>query len=570
MPNRFRWNSADNAFRSSGSIVWFTIAAALLLLVVNPLWQLFSISFSDPTSGGWTLENYIEAFSRARYLRAFLNSLMLGIIVAALCVAFGVPIAWAVSRTDMPAKGIVRTLVLAAFITPPFLGATSWILLAGPNAGWLNRAYIALTGAETGIFNIYSLTGLAFVIALYSFPYVFVFTSAALDVVSSEMEDAANIMGANRWRTTFKVTLPLVLPAILSAVIITFLEAVSIISSTIMVALPARINLIPLQLYQFFGYPLRLEVAAAYAMPLLLVTIGLFALQKVLLGRKGYVTMTGKGGERRPIELGLYKWLALGYSLLVLSLAVILPYMVLLQAALSKAWARGIGTDNLTLVNFRYLLFENAHAPRSILNTFVYSAASATIAVGLALAIAYIVSRKLLPFANVLSVAALTPFVIPGLVLAIGFYAAYAPPPFALAGTGAILILAFTTRFLPVAYANTSAAIGGVNRELEDAVRILGGSRFLAIRRVMTPLLKKSLMGAWLLVFIISAREVSTALFLYGPDTRTMSVLFFDLTEGGRFEQLCALGIILLLTVLVFVIAGQLLIGRDFMLRRGR
>lgn len=570
MPNRFRLNLADSAFRGSGSIVWLAIAALLLLLVVNPLWQLLSISFSDPASGGWTFDNYVEAFGRARYLRAFLNSLMLGVSVAALCLLFGVPIAWAVSRTDMPAKGIVRTLVLAAFITPPFLGATSWILLAGPNAGWLNRAFVTLTGAESGIFNIYSLPGLAFVIALYSFPYVFIFTSAALDVVSSEMEDAANIMGANRWRATFRVTLPLVLPAILSAMIITFLEAVSIISSTIMVALPARINLIPLQLYQFFGYPLRLEVAAAYSMPLLLVTIALFGLQKALLGRKGYVTMTGKGGERRPIELGRGRWIALAYCLAVLSLAVILPYIVLLQAALSKAWARGIGADNLTLANFRYLLFENAHAPRSILNTFIYSASSATIAVTLAFAIAYIVNRRLLPFANVLSVAALTPFVVPGLVLAIGFYAAYAPPPFALAGTAAILILAFTTRFLPVAYANTSAAIGGVNRELEDAVRILGGGRFLAMRRVMAPLLKKSLMGAWLLVFIISAREVSSALFLYGPDTRTMSVLFFDLTEGGRFEQLCALGVILLLTVLVFVIAGQLLIGRDFMLRRGR
>jgi iron(III) transport system permease protein len=159
--------------------------------------------------------------------------------------------------------------------------------------------------------------------------------------------------------------------------------------------------------------------------------------------------------------------------------------------------------------------------------------------------------------------------VIPGLVLAIGFYAAYAPPPLALAGTATILVLAFVTRFLPVAYANASAAVRGINPELEDAVTILGGSRLVAIRRVVAPLLKRSLIGAWLLVFIPASREVSAALFLYGPKTRTMSVLFFDLTEGGNFEQLSALGVILLCTTLVFVSIGLTMVGRDFMLSKG-
>jgi iron(III) transport system permease protein len=445
----------------------------------------------------------------------------------------------------------------------------SWILLAGPNAGWLNRAYSALFGGGAGILNIYSFSGLVFIIALYSFPYAVVFTSSALDMVSSEMEDAANILGANRFTLTRRVTLPLVLPAILAASIVTFLEAISIISSTIMIALPARINLVPLQLWEFFGYPLRLEVAAAYSIPLLLVTVILFFLQKAILGRRGYVTLTGKGGERRLMRLGPLRWVFLGYSLFVLSLAVVLPYLVLLQAATAKAWARGFSLDNLTLDNFRYLFFQHAHAVKSILNTFVYSSAAATLAVGLALAVAYIVSRRLMRFSGALGLIAMTPIVVPGIVMAIGFYAAYAPPPVALAGTAAILILAFTTRFLPVAYANANAAIAGVNPEMEDAVRILGGGRFVALRRVLIPLLKRSLMGAWLLVFIVSSREVSSALFLYGPDTRTMSVLFFDLTEGGRFEYLSALGVILLVTVLLFVTIGQLVMGRDFMLRRG-
>lgn len=555
-----RWHATN--------LLWLGLAALLILLVVNPLFRLLLTSLEDPASGALTFANYIEAFSRVRYLVGFRNSILLGVCVAFLCLLLAVPMAWAVSRTDMPGKLMIRVLVLATFITPPFLGATSWILLAGPNAGWLNRAFVSVFGTSTGFLDIYSFPGLVFVLAIYSFPYTFVFTSAALDLVSSEMEDAANILGASQLRTTFLITLPLVTPALLGAWIVTFLEAVAIIGSSIVIALPAGINLVTLQLWQFFGFPLKLEVAAAYALPLLLVTIALFWIQRRILGRKGYVALTGKGGERRPTRLGGWRWVFLGYSLFVLTLSVVLPYLVLAQAAFAKAWARGPGWDNLTLANFKYLLFENFIAKLSILNTFTYASAAATIAVALAFSIAYIVQRRLVPFGNVLGVLCFAPFVIPGMVLAIGFYSAYAPPPVALAGTATILILAFVTRFLPIGYANASGAIRGINPEMEDAVRILGGGRHVAITRVVAPLLKKSLAGAWLLVFIASTREVSSALFLYGPKTKTMSVLFFDLTEGGNFERLAALGLILLVTTIAFVAIGLKIVGRDFMLRR--
>jgi len=155
-------------------------------------------------------------------------------------------------------------------------------------------------------------------------------------------------------------------------------------------------------------------------------------------------------------------------------------------------------------------------------------------------------------------------------VLAIAFYAAYAPPPFALYGTATILILAFATRFLPIGYVNADAAIRSINPEMEEAVRILGGGRLLAIRLVMAPLMKRSLIGAWLLVFIPATRELSSAMFLYGPHTRTMSVMLMDMSEEGNFEQLAALGFLLLVSTLVIVGGASALLGRDFMLRRER
>src|SRR5207248_724176 len=146
-----------------------------------------------------------------------------------------------------------------------------------------------------------------FIIAIYSFPYIFIFTSSALEMVSSEMEDAANILGAGTLHTMLRITLPMVLPAILGGCIITFLDAIALFGTPVLIALPARFNVVTTQLLQFFSPPIRPEVAAAYAVPLLLITVLLFELQRRLIRRKGYVAVTGKGGERRIIELGPWR-----------------------------------------------------------------------------------------------------------------------------------------------------------------------------------------------------------------------------------------------------------------------
>jgi len=470
----------------------------------------------------------------------------------------------------MPGKGIVWVSILGTFIIPPYLGAVGWILLAGPNAGWLNRAFIALTGAEKGPFNIYSMPGLVLVIACYSFPYVFVFTKSALDLISSEMEDAANILGAGTLRTTLRITLPLALPAILGAYIVVFLEAIALFGSPALIALPGRFQVVTTQLWQFFNFPPRVEMAAAYSMPLLGITILLFWLQGRITARKGYVALTGKGGERRPAPLGAWKWPVLGYCLFISTMSFAMPMVVIVQAAFAKAWGRGFSLDNLTLRNLHFTLFENPLTLNATRNTFLFSGAAALIAIVLALCIAYMVNRRLVPRAvgALLSFLSMAPFVIPGIVLAIGFYAAYTRPPLALYGTAWILILAYATRFLPIAYANSNAAIRSVNPELEDAVRILGGSRVLAVRKVVAPLLKRGLAGAFILVFIPATRELSAAIFLYSINTQVLSVLLFEKSDEGNFEMLASIGLILVAITVALVLIGFRLLGRDFMLRR--
>jgi iron(III) transport system permease protein len=560
-----RWRHLDKS-----AWIWLLAIAVLLILVVNPLFRLLLVSFEQPDTGAFTLANYAAAYSRSRYLDALVNSLVLGTAAATLCLLFGTPLAWALSRTDMPAKGLIWVSILGTFIIPPYLGAVGWILLAGPNAGWLNRLAVVLTGADKGPFNIYTMTGLVLVTACYSFPYVFIFTKSALDLISSEMEDAANILGAGNLRTTLSITLPLALPAMLGAFILVFLEAIALFGSPALLALPGRFHVVTTQLWQFFEYPPKIGVAAAYAMPLLAITVLLFWIQRRITSRKGYVSLTGKGGERRPIQLGGWKWPLLAYCLLVCTLSFFMPMVVICQAALAKAWGRGFRLDNLTLQNLYFTLFENTLTRNAVVHTFLYAGSAAVIAVLLALSVAYIVNRQLVGkiLGSVLAFVTMAPFVIPGIVLAIGFYAAYTRPPLLLYGTAWILILAFATRFLPIAYANSSAAIRSVNPELEDAVRILGGTRLTAIRRVVLPLLKRSLAGAFILVFIPGTRELSSAIFLYSINTQVLSVLLFDKSDEGNFEMLAAIGLILVVITVILILIGFRLLGRDFMLRR--
>ena len=549
-------------------LVWLLFVALLLILVVNPLARLFWVSFQDPTTGVLTLGNYLTAFGRWRYIEALINSLVVGLAVGALCVVFGVPMAWAVSRTDMPGKGLVWAAILGTFIVPNYLGAVAWILLAGPNAGWLNRVWMAVTGAASGPFNVYSMPGLVLVIAIYSYPYVFVFTRGALDLISSEMDDAATTLGAGVVRRTLRITLPLTLPAVLAAFIVAFLEAIALFGVPALIALPGRFQVMTTMLWQFFEFPPKVEVAAAYAMPLLVITVALFWLQRRIIARKGYVALTGKGGERRLIRLGRWRWPLLAWCLFVTSLSFFMPMLVVLQAAFAKAWGRGFSLDNLTLRNVSFVLIDQRATQTAAWHTFVYGGTAALIALVLALAIAYVAHRRLVPLSSALTYVAMAPFVIPGIVLAIGFYAAYTRQPLVLYGTAWILILAFATRFLPIAYANSDAAIRSINPELEDAVRILGGSRALALRRVVAPLLQRGLAGAFILVFIPATRELSSAIFLYTTGTQVLSVLLFDKSDEGNFELLASIGLVLVVVTVALVMAGFRVVGRDFMLRR--
>jgi iron(III) transport system permease protein len=286
--------------------VWLLAAGALLLLILLPLGWLAYMSVSGER--GLTLAHYARVFTDPRLGRALWNTVVLAFWSGLLSLAIGAPMAWLTARTDLPGPRLMRSLVMASFVTPPFLGAFAWVMLAGPNAGYLNKVYRSLTGSPDPLVNIFTMPGLIFVVALYTFPYAYIMVVNTLELIASDMEEAAAILGASRVWVAVTITLPMVLPAILSGFILSVLQALALFGSPAILALPAGFHTITTQIWALFQYPPKMEMAAAFSMPLLLATALLLFAQKRILGRRGYAAVGGKGGQRRRIPLGLWRY----------------------------------------------------------------------------------------------------------------------------------------------------------------------------------------------------------------------------------------------------------------------
>jgi len=549
-------------------VVWVVTAGILLLMVCVPLGWIFFASVHSDQGDRFTLLNYVEAFSKAIYLSPIRNSLLLASAAALIALLCGTFLSWAVSLTDMPGRNLIRAMVFAAFVTPSFLGAAAWTFLAAPNSGWLNRAAVAFFGTQRGPFNIYSLGGAIFVISMYSYPYTFAFANNALETIPSEMERSAALLGAKWWQITRRITLPMIRPALIAGALLSFLEALAEFGTPAFLLIPAGKQVITTQLYLFFQFPTRPNLAAAYAIPMLLVTAGLFWVQQRLLKRGRFTTLGGKGTAREPFRIGRWRWPLFVICLMPPLCSLVLPYGALLLTSLSRAWGKGPVPGNLTLEWYRWALVENSAARAAIQHSLIYAAAAATIASVLAMFTAYVTQRRLIWGARILAFVALAPFVVPGIILAIGFFLAYARPPIVLYGTAWMLIVAFATRFLPIAYSGSETAIRTVDVDLENAARTLGASALGAFRRITLPLLKRHMVTTWLTAFIPSLRELSSAVFLFTPSTAVITNVIFDLSDGGNFEPVSALGVLMMLLTFGLIGIAYRVLGRGVLMQR--
>jgi iron(III) transport system permease protein len=536
-------------------LVLYAFAALLCVLVIMPMTWLAIYAFTDRTRS-FTLDNFHRLFTEATFIDPLLITFTVAVCSAIICCAVAAPMGWLVARTDLPFSRIIRALVTASFVTPPFLGAIAWELLAAPNSGLLNKFFRFLTGApqDEYLFNIYTLPGLIFVISCYTFPYVFVLIANSLDRMPGDLEDASSILGGRAWVTARRITIPLALPALLAGAIVAFLQATTLFGSPAILALPAGFHTMTTKIWSLFQYPPKPELAAAASLPLLIITVMLLRAEHFILGRRGYSVVAGKQSSPRLIRLGRLKWAAFAGCFLVLLLPVILPYGALINAAFAPIATTPLTFANATLRNFNFVFFELSATKPVLKNTFILGALSATIGTVLALVIAYLTARKAVRGWRVLGFLATAPIAIPGIVLGVGLFLSYTRPPFVLYGTLWVLLLAYITIELPAAYQQLQSAFRAVHPELEDASRILGATRLQALRQITAPLLRTSVIATWCFIFVSVIRELSAAIILFTSETKVVSVLIFDLKESGDLGAIAVLGLLMLLLTFAVVI----------------
>lgn len=545
--------------------VYLLLVAVLAFLILLPLLWLLYFSFRQDGGDGYTLANYLTLITDPNLIEPFVLSIEMSAGVGIVCCVIATPLAWLSARTDLPGRRFVRALVMASFVTPPFLGAIAWEILAAPNSGLINVLFRVVTDLPRSdhLVNIYTMTGLIFVISCYTFPYVFTLVANGLDRVPSDLEDASAILGAKTFVTLRRVTIPLVLPALLAGSLIAILQSLTMFGAPAILALPAGFYVATTKIWSMFQFPPQLSLAAAASLPLFLIALLLLQGKSWVLGRKGYTTVGGKSGEPRITPLGKWKPLAVAFVVIVVSLTIILPYLALLKTAFTHFVTDSFALKNLTLDHFRFVFFEFYDTQRAIWNTFFLGFLTATIGTVLALATAYVVSRNAAPGASKLGVLATAPIAIPNIVLGVGFFLTYTQPQLRLYGTLWILLLAFLTIAMPAAYQQMSAAFQSVHVELEEAARILGGGRISTLFRITAPLLRTSVIATWCFVFIGTIRELSAAVLLTTANTKLISVMIYDLNESNDLGSISVLGLLLLVVSFAVIWLVTHLRGRD-------
>ena len=553
---------ATRARLDLSGLIMALFAAALCLLVVLPIAWLVVFAFTDRARNG-TLANFVTLFTDPVFLEPLVTTLVIATSVSLICCLVAAPMGWIVARSDIPFSRTIRMLVMASFVTPPFLGAIAWELLAAPNSGLLNQLYRAATGAgpDVVLFNIYTLSGLIFVISCYTFPYVFVLVANALDRIPGDLEDASAMLGGSAWRTARRVTIPLALPALAAGALVAFLQAMTLFGSPAILALPAGFHTMTTKIWSLFQYPPKPELAAAAALPLLVLTVVLLRAQAFVLGRRGYTVIGGKSGAPRLVRLGWLRWPALLACFAMLCLPVFLPYGALVNAAFSRIASQLLTLETATLHNVHFVFFELSATKLAMKNTFLLGALAATCGTLLALVISYLTARAAVRGHRVLGFLATAPIAIPGIVLGVGLFLAYTRGPIVLYGTLWILLLAYLTIELPAAYQQLQSSFRALAPELEEASRILGASRLKTLRTITAPLLGPSLIATWCFIFVAVVRELSAAVILFTSETKVLSVLIFDLKESGDLAAISVLGLTMLIITAAVIIAANRLPG---------
>ena len=537
------------------------VGSAILLaaLVGWPLGTLFWKGFQVKGDGPLTLNNYISVFQEGGLIDALENSLYVSTWTTLFSLLIAMPMAWAVAHTDMPLKTTITAASAATFVVPSFIVVIAWIFLLGPNEGGVTL-FLESIGLKLP-FAIFSREGLIFVLTLHLYPLIFHTLVSALANMDASYEEAAGAVGAGKLRTLWSVTLPLMLPALISGVILVFLDSLALFGAARAIGLSGRFHVLTTKIYILFKHPPRFELAAAAALPLMCFTVVALWIQKWLLGRKRFITLTGRAGAAKPIELGRWKWALLAFCLTIVGLSLVLPVSTLVVSSFLASWGEPITWENLTIESYT-IIADSPDVYTAVSNGMRLAFSAASVCVLLAMAIVWLVERTEIPGRGLLSFLAMVPFAFPSAALAVGLILIFIHPPFELYGTLWIILVGYVIKRIAFAYIFARNALKQLGPEMEEAARVLGAGWFRTMGEVTLPLLKSGLAAAWVLIFSICLRELTMSILFYLPGTETMAVIVFNYFEDGTFEVASAISVVILLISFFSVFLVKSVIGK--------
>jgi iron(III) transport system permease protein len=532
-------------------------------LAVVPLVYLLHDTFTGP--GGLSIGAFTRAYSASSQAgRMMLNSLEFAVGSGALALAIGTLLAYVQVRTDAPLKGLFFAASLVPLIIPGILYAAAWIFLADPRIGLINVVLFEPILGH-GLFNTFSMWGMIWVQGLHLAPIAFLLMGAAFRSMDPSLEEAALMAGAPRHLLLRRITMPLVRPAIVSAILLMFVQSLESFEVPGLLGLQNGIYVFTSRIYFVLRqFPIDYGAAGAYALGLLAFAVaGVAASGWLSRNARSYQTVTGKAFRPRPMELGRARPLVGALVVLFFAVAVVLPVAVLVYASLLRFYSAP-SLDSLrtmSLANYRSVL----HTPLAITalrNSVVLGVGAATVVMFLTAVCSWVVVRTRAMGRRLLDVVAFTPLVVPGLVLGLALSFVYLRTALPIYGTLWILLIAYATRYLPYGMRYASAAMSQTSGELEESAHVCGASWWQTFRRVLLPLASSGILAGWVYILVVSFRELSSSILLYSPGKEVLSILIWEQFENGQFTTLAAIGVCMVAILVLLVLVAYRLGAR--------
>ncbi|PIR23185.1 MAG: ABC transporter permease [Deltaproteobacteria bacterium CG11_big_fil_rev_8_21_14_0_20_45_16] len=539
----FGWIRRDPSIAISSTIIFILIA----IFVLYPVYC--SLQLSTSGADFWSFPTYRYVFEKPWLRRSLWNSLLLGITTASISSIIGFIFAFVCVRVQTPAKNMFRFMATLPIISPPFMLTLSMILLFGKSGFITNE----LLGLEN--FDIYGFPGLVVVQSISMFPIAYLTISGVLLGIDSSIEDAAANLGAGGWKVFRSVTLPLATPGVIASWLLVFVTSLADFANPMILA--GKFDVLSVQAYLQFTGMGNLPLGAALSNLLLIPCITAYLFQRYYVGRKSYVSITGKPKlYHREMASTSVKCL-LVFFISLISLFIILLYVTVLAGCFTKSW----GIDyRFSLENFAYVWDVGWESIRS---TVLISSIATPIAGTAGVFIAFLLVRKKFPGKLALEIACLLPFALPGTTFGIGYALAFNQPPLLLTGTASIIILSFIFRHMPAGMEAAKASLQQIDPAIDEAARNLGASPVRSFKDVTLPLIKPAWFTGMAYVFVHCMTAVSAVIFLVSAKWNHMTVLILAQTEILRFSAASILCLILILIVLAAFAIIKLLLGKS-------